>query len=225
MLQAVLELLRNFRTGGGRQYRIDWKIMNTADYGVPQNRPRIYVVCIRSDALQNPLQWPTTLPRSECRLDDLLGPWRSDAPEKTLPPPSATTVRANVLAGLAYLRQKGINPFKETWILNVDESPYRMPKPWQHCSPCLTRSRGLKGGHWVSSHGGRMGTETMLKLQGMNPNRIRKPDDVAIGSFNGMIGNAMFVNIVEAILAMLSRACPKALGIERPLSCQYATFV
>ena len=166
------------------------------------------------------------MPRSECQsLDDLLGPWRPYAPEKTLPPPSATTVRANVLAGLAYLRQKGINPFKETWILNVDESPYRMPKPWQHCSPCLTRSRALRGGHWVSSYGSRMGTEIMLKLQGMNPNRIRKPDDVATGCFNGMIGNAMSVNIVETILAMLSRACPKALGIQKPLSCQYATFV
>ena len=55
----------------------------------------------------------------------------------------------------------------------------------------------------------------MLKLQHMNPKRARKPDDVAIGSFNGMIGNAMSVNIVETLLAMISRACPKALEIER----------
>ena len=69
-----------------------------------------------------------------------------------------------------------------------------------------------------------MGTETMLKLQGMNPNRLQKPDDVATGLFNGMIGNAMSVNIVETLLAMISRACPKALGIERLLPCRWAAF-
>ena len=173
--------------------------MNTTDYGVPQNRPRIYLVCIRSDVLQNPLQWPTPQPRRRS-IDTLLGPRPSPECLRTaLPPPTAITVRANVLAGLAFLQRKGVDHFKETWIVNVDESLERMPEPWQGWSPCLTRARALRGGHWVSSHGERMGTETMFKLQHMNPKRVRKPDDVAIGSFNGMIGNAISVNIVETL--------------------------
>ena len=69
-----------------------------------------------------------------------------------------------------------------------------------------------------------MGTETMLKLQHMNPDRLRRPADVGQSSFNAMIGNAMSVNIVEVLLAMLSRACPKALNVDGPLPCQWGTF-
>ena len=186
-------------------------------------RQRVYIVCVRSDAMQSPLQWPTPLPQSR-NIESLLGPRPSQEFLSKAPPPlKSTTSRANVLVGLEFLRQTGAKPFEETWILNVDDSPSRMSKPQQGCSPCLTRARAARGGHWISTHGRRMGTELMLKLQHMNPDRIKRPDSVMEGRFDAMIGNAMSVNIIEVLLAMLSRSCPTALGITKPLPCQWVT--
>ena len=85
------------------------------------------------------------------------------------------------------------------------------------CSPCLTKTRASVGGHWVTSYGRRLGTDAMLKLQHMNPERLRRPNIVPMNAFNSMIGNAMSVNIVEVLLVMLSRSCPSVLGTKAPL--------
>lgn len=228
--ESVLEILREIRMrrpgGPDAFYHVEWNVMNTCNYGLPQSRQRVYIVCVRSDVLQRPLQWPAPSP-SQLDIDSLLGERPSQMiVSKALPPQKSTTTRANVLAGLEFLRQCGAKPFEETWIMNIDDSPNRMSKPLKGCSPCLTRARAARGGHWVTTHGCRMGTETMLKLQGMDPDRIKRPSDVKLGLFNAMIGNAMSVNVVEVLLAMLSRSCPQVLNAKKPLPlpCQWATF-
>ena len=227
ILQILREIRHASRHAGLLHYHVDWRVMNTCDYGVPQSRQRLYIVCVRSDVMQmSKLPWPmppeTNLSQ---KLDSLLGPRPDPLTVSTaLPPPHATTARANVLAGLQYLRGIGRKPFEETHVLNIDDSPWRLSKPMKGCSPCLTQARARVGGHWISTHGRRMGTETMLKLQHMNPDRLRRPTDVGETRFNAMIGNAMSVNIVEVLLAMLSRACPKALNVNGPLPCQWGVF-
>jgi len=44
--------------GNLNQYAIHWKVVNTMDYGIPQDRRRIYIVGIQRDVLQQPFQWP-----------------------------------------------------------------------------------------------------------------------------------------------------------------------
>lgn len=46
--------LRNFRQAG---YRVVWKVLNAADYGVPQERQRIFIVGLRSDQGVS-YEWP-----------------------------------------------------------------------------------------------------------------------------------------------------------------------
>ena len=69
-------------------------------------------------------------------------------------------------------------------------------------------------GRWVTTHGRRMNTEEMLKLQNMRPERLNVPEGVPMAEFHAMIGNSMSVNVIEALLAMLSRACPKVLQTD-----------
>ena len=223
MFQAILDMLRDMKKET-LHYHVEWNTMNTCDYGVPQSRNRVYVVCVRSDVMQRPLQWPTPSSEPSGNIDSLLGPRPSrEFLATALPKKCSKTARANVLAGLEYLRRTGVDPFQETWVLNADDSSNRLGRPQQGCSPCLTRARAARGGHWISTHGRRMGTELMLKLQHMNPDRIKRPDSVSQGRFDAMIGNAMSVNIIEVLLAMLSRSCPAALGITKPLPCQWVT--
>ena len=41
------KVLRQLR--GLRCYHLEWRVLNTAEHGVPQNRPRLHIVCIRND--------------------------------------------------------------------------------------------------------------------------------------------------------------------------------
>ena len=113
-----------------------------------------------------------------------------------------------MIRSLGALKAKGVDPFEETWIIEVGQSSGRKGTMMKGCSPCLTKVRASNGGHWISTHGRYMGTGELLELQHMRRGRIRLPEGVADKDSGGMIGNSMTVAIVEAILAMLSRACP-----------------
>lgn len=50
---------------------VDWKILNTADYGIPQSRKRIYIVGILKKSLKTEFKWPEPIPCKplECFVD------------------------------------------------------------------------------------------------------------------------------------------------------------
>ena len=46
-----------------------WKVLNAKDYGVPQNRERVFVVSILGE--HEPFEWPTPIPLDKCIADIL----------------------------------------------------------------------------------------------------------------------------------------------------------
>ncbi len=57
-------------------YRVDWRLLNASDFGVPQLRPRVVIVAVRKDLVEA-FDWPDVLPYNppsvgEC-LRDLMG--------------------------------------------------------------------------------------------------------------------------------------------------------
>lgn len=77
-LSAVFEDYRNHlkRELAKLGYRTEWRLLNASDFGVPQLRPRVVIVAIRSD-LVDAFDWPEALPNNppsvgEC-LRDLMG--------------------------------------------------------------------------------------------------------------------------------------------------------
>ena len=57
---AFANVLKSLRSGLGDQYMVSWRVVNTADYGLPQNRPRLYIVGMLRVAIQdqNRFKWP-----------------------------------------------------------------------------------------------------------------------------------------------------------------------
>ena len=56
-------------------YNVFYKVLNSQDYGVPQNRERIYIVCFRKDLNINDFEFPKKIPL-KMHLKDIL----EDAP-------------------------------------------------------------------------------------------------------------------------------------------------
>ena len=50
--------IRLMREKYGIEYQLHWKLLNAADYGVPQNRRRVIVILIRDVDPKHPWQWP-----------------------------------------------------------------------------------------------------------------------------------------------------------------------
>ena len=73
-------------------------------------------------------------------------------------------------------------------------------------SMTLTKTRSKAGGWYVSTHGRRLTTEEMLKLQGMRPDLVGM-DCVGRASLNAAVGNAMSANVLERIFGRVLYAC------------------
>ena len=69
--------LQRLRHMAGSTYKVGFKIIDTADFGIPQHRERVYIVGLLRDAmvLGFSFKWPT--PRSRIPLATALG-WRKN---------------------------------------------------------------------------------------------------------------------------------------------------
>ena len=200
VLQAVVDMLQDMN------YHVEWRVLDTSRFGVPQSRPRCWIVAVQQHALAKPLQWPTPAPQPCQTIDELLGP-RPSRPCARRASPANQLGQAHLALAKSKLRDRGIDPLTTTCLVDIDSSERFMTMK-DHCSPCLTRRRAYDGGFWITTHGRRLGTDDMLRLQHMDPQRLKRPSDVRIKLFNAMIGNSMSVNVVEVVIAMLSRSCP-----------------
>ena len=57
--------LKCLRDGLDNKYIVSWRVLNTTDFGLPQNRPRLYIIGIKRGVLQGrqlpPFQWPPSV--------------------------------------------------------------------------------------------------------------------------------------------------------------------
>ena len=61
-------------------YNVDWKVLNTADYGIPQSRKRVFIVGIRKKYQKKIFEWPRPIP---CRPLEEFVDW-NDKSKKAL---------------------------------------------------------------------------------------------------------------------------------------------
>ena len=119
------------------------------DFGLPQNRKRLFIVGIRKTTASSDFDWAelkSHTPWPLASFDSVLN--------KNLPADDQTTfpdgVRESISWGLEQIKAKNGCPNKEHWIIDCDAS-----ERWRSCrkevSPCLTHSRPSASGSRAKS--------------------------------------------------------------------------
>jgi len=177
-------------------YHIEWRKLNTAQHGVPQNRPRIYIVCIHKDFYRkSAFKWPEPIERPSVeRFLDQLGPKPTLL---TLQPPPQLRAAETWAAQMAKLLRDGEEPLTRPWLFSVGASEQRSNAMCDRC-PCLLRSGG---DIWISSHGRPLNPRERCRLQGLNPDKIKVA--VSARQWRMQLGNTMSVNVLERLLSRL----------------------
>jgi len=194
-------------------YYVDWRVLNTAKHGVPQNRPRLYIVCIRDDCYRSgAFQWPE--PIDDCPSVERFLDQRGPKPTlRTLQPPPQPGAAETWAAKMAKLWRERKEPLKRPWLWDAGASERRSNAMCDQC-PCLLRSGG---DIWISSHGRALSLRERCRLQGSNPDKINVP--VSDHQWRMQLGNSMSINVLERLL---SRLLPAA-GLTSALPDRWAS--
>ena len=167
--------------------------MSAADVhgGVPQNRPRLYVVGIGSDHTQARFVWPSPIP---ClTLEQVLEPFSGDP---SLVETMNDTKRNNFSISLK--KHKGTDPESHA----IAELGSSYPKCMVGRCPCLTATRAGDTAYWSIRLRRPLTMSELLKLQGFNEALFPDWQNVVSSrQFGTMIGNSMTLSVMRRLMA------------------------
>ena len=166
----------------------------------------------KRDDEKHEFKWPSTI---KCQnIDDIIisaggGPMGFVRPR-------LTKRRRQVLATMhETIRAAGGDPDTETHIVDVNSGFGRRKSAATNRTdlklslgivPCLTKTRCMEGGHWLTRQRRMMTLSELEALQGLPPGYLRLPTGVTECQFAGMIGNAFTVSVIGRVALNLLRA-------------------
>ena len=199
---AFAEMLGTLRASG--RYFVSWRKLNCLDFGLPQNRARIYIVGVRRDAFgactgTTGFPWPKKKNLAPVPLKRFLCGGRALASSKLGPGKGRNLYKAQKII----LDREG-NPWTEPWVVAISSGRSDPTVMLGHV-PCLTRTRAAGGGHWITELGRFLTVEEILNLMGLPVSvartaRLAGLTDVQIAQ---MAGNAIPTNILMILLARI----------------------
>lgn len=157
-------------------YKVDWKVLNTRDYGIPQNRERVYIVGTKGD-----FSWP-----SPVSLHKHLSEYVDDTNKKRREPPNFIKEAnlLNIIPAYSVFIDFGFRYFTHP---NADRY-----------SPCITASHAKD--LWCVKHSRYATVNELLSLQGFSMSFKQVVSD---SQLKKQIGNSMSVNVLESIFKNL----------------------
>lgn len=179
-------------------YDVTFQIVNTRDYGIPQSRPRVYIVAICKESVTKPFVFPAKRdkrPDLHLFLDKTKrGTERLDLPH--------------------YEAKLGPSVWTQGYVLDVAASK-KFQHPMRNCAPCLTKTRCKQHGYYIPKLQRRLSSVEMARLQGL-PAAVHEALATTVAdkglpdrSVEEAIGDAMSINILQTLL----RRCCESAGL------------
>ncbi len=201
VFDAILAAIEDVRDGSGRPvYNMCWRILDSkAIGGVPQSRPRLYIVGIMRSAQVRAFEFPGPI-----RMGPLTAFVNGQpAPEGNLPK-SMSELR-NYLEILTAVNARADVDLAMV-VGDLGTSKSRKAHWTAGHSPCLTRCRAGHGGHWSFQKRRYFQTEEMESLMGMpRGSRIWK-GVISQRQYGMLLGNGFVIPVVGRILLRMAYA-------------------
>ena len=200
----TFERLLKFFEGLG-QYDIHHTILNTCDYGVPQNRKRLYIVLIKKRLHRLPFQWPTpvTCPPLSKFWDRKA---RTIVKSATIDRALLTNKTSGAALEKAYQEIHDLYGAPQHVDAVIDIGASDQFSTWRvGASPTLCAQRCASLGYFSTMLQRRLSITELMRLQGCDPSDI-DTRGIPRTRLGHIIGNAMSVNVVKLVLEQALKA-------------------
>jgi site-specific DNA-cytosine methylase len=158
---TFLEILRMLRECG--RYRVFAKLLNSRIHsGIPQNRPRVYIVGILISAGVEDFQWPAQAPQRH--LEEFLDPHCGNGSDATR---SRTTKQSHKRIQKIIQGKEGRDRTSWSQYVGDIQSGFKRPTVMKDCVPCLTKARASGGGHYLFGRRRLTSRMEMFRLMGI----------------------------------------------------------
>ena len=189
LFDFVVNLLKSYG------YTVQWDTITPIDVGIPQSRPRIYVVAIRKDSVAHPFVF--TAKRDTCT--DLSSFLDCTLVGKGLHGNMTDQEKAHVTNATSAAKACGYACPGIEWII-VDASAGPNQFYWCHDKmPCVTAARAKSKGYYILKLNRFTTMMELAKLQGMDVAKFEKLKGVKTWIGTG-IGNAMTLPVLKSVI-------------------------
>ena len=178
-----------------KNYNIYYDIYNTLDYGLPQNRERLYIVGLNREYF-NKYNKPETIPL-ELYVTDII----NDSITNNSSYGELTPHKINILKDLK--KTKKIDNLNNPWCVNLNVSSYLRTNPMYDICPCLLAGSGGNCIYYLTSIRRRLTPQEYLRLQGFSDEFKQAVSDSKLYK---QIGNSMSTNVLCFIYQEIFRA-------------------
>lgn len=181
-------------------YHVQDLLMNTQDYGVLQNRERVFVVGIRKKNRLRPINTPSPIPSNITSIRHYLerptGRVRNFEHLNHL-----TDHKIDLLKDL--LQDGKIDSLQNDWFVNLNVSNSTRCNPMKGIVPCLLAGGGGNCVYYMTSIQRRLTPREYLRLQGF-PDEFRQC--VSDSKMYKQVGNSMSINVLCFLFVEIFRA-------------------
>ena len=120
MFDKVMTKLRNIKDKNQQAYDIHDEVLNCKDFGVPQSRPRLFIVGVRRSVKARDFQWPQPTPK--VNISSILDPVSIEPADYLSRLPTSPAAIRKVKEQLTLIRSNGGDPLHEDWVFDCDVS-------------------------------------------------------------------------------------------------------
>lgn len=197
-LHKLLQGIDDLKDGKEQAYESHWKVLDASVHGgLPQARRHVFITGVLRARKVRTFTWPRALDYAP--LGSLLDQHASSSSHPNYPP-------AVIMSGMQQIWAKRGRPQSETWL--IGRKARRTISAKDIC-PYLSKAGARAGGFYVTNRERMLTTREMLRLQGINPSRLRAPAGVTDRQFAAMVGGAVPVPVLGRVTVQLC----KTLGV------------